>query len=146
MAGESPFEKKFEVVSEKADLAGVLDQLNLPPAFIEFVRANQKIIKIAAIVTVITVITWAFYDSYQTNRLEKSSSALYKGLQILGEGKNQALEMVVADYKGTPASTWAQVELAHMDMKNKQYTGAVEKYSTIRKSLKKTNPLYPLIV
>ena len=145
MAGESPFEKKFVEESAKTDLPGVLDQLTLPPAFIEFVRKYQQAIKIAAIVITVVVIVWAIYDSYRTNRLEKSGSALYSGLQIDDNERSQALEKVIADYNGTPASTWAHVELAHTDMKNAQFSGAIEKYESIRTRVGTKSPLYPLV-
>lgn len=145
MAGESPFEKKFVEESSKADLPGVLDQLSLPLAFKEFVRANQKAIKVTALVITVVVVVSSLYGAYRTNRLEKSGAALYNGLQIIGNEKSQALEKVAADYSGTPASTWAHVELAHTDMANAQFSGAVEKYKSIRESVANTSPLYPLL-
>jgi len=89
MAGESPFEKKFVDESDKADLPGVLDQLSLPPAFIEFVRIHQRKIKIIAIVAVVATVVWALWDSYSDNRLEKSGSALYNGLKVTGDERKQ---------------------------------------------------------
>lgn len=145
MAGESPFEKKYVDVSAKADLPGVLDQLNLPPTFIEYVRVHQKTIKIVAIVVAIVVVTVALYDTYQKNRLNKSSSALFNSSQITGEERIQSLEKVIADYKGTPASTWAQIELARTDMKNSKFSEAAERYSAIRKNIGTSSPLYPLL-
>jgi len=145
MADESPFKKKFVEESDKADLPGVLDQLSLPPAFIEFVRVNQKAIKIALIVIMLVVVAWSLYDSYRTSRLDKSASALYNSLSITGNEQKQALEKVTEDYSGTPASIWAQIELAHADLKNEQFSTAVDKYSGVRKSIKISSPLYPLV-
>ncbi len=145
MAGESPFEKEFVEESAKTDLASVLDQLNLPPAFIEYVRVHQKTIKIVAIIIVIAVITWSLYDSYRTKRVEKSGSALYTGMLNIGEEQKLALDKVVADYKGTPASTWAQVELGHAAMKDEQFSEAAQKYMDVRDSVKITNPIFPLV-
>lgn len=145
MAGESPFEKKFVDESEKADLPGVLDQLSLPPAFIEFVRIHQQKIKIIAIIAVVATVAWSLYDSYTTNRLEKSVSALYNGLKVTGDERKQELEKVISEYKGTPASTWARIELAHADMKNAKFAEAATKYQSIREGVDKSNPLYNLL-
>ncbi len=145
MAGESPFEKKFVDQSDKADLPGVLDQLTLPPAFIEFVRLHQQKIKIIVIAVAIATIAWALYDSYITNRLEKSVSAFYNGLKVTGDDRKQELEKVISEYKGTPASTWAGIELAHTDMKDSRFSEAAAKYRSIREDVDKSNPLYSLL-
>ncbi len=145
MAGESPFEKKYVDESTKADLPGVLDQLTLPVAFVEFVREHQQKIKIIAIVAVVVTVAWSLYDSYRTNRIEKSVSALYNGLQVSGSDRQKSLEKVIGEYKGTAASTWARIELAHNDMKNGNFSEAVQKYRSIREGVDKSNPLHSLL-
>ena len=145
MAGESPFEKKFVEESSKADLSGVLDQLNLPPAFREYVRVHQKTIKIAAIIVAVIVVAWSLYDGYHTSQLEKSSAALYNGLQVSGDDQVQALKKVTTDYSGTPASTWAEIELAHAAMKKGDYVGAVAGYNAVRARVSQSGSLYPLL-
>jgi len=145
MAKESPFEKKFVEESEKSDLPGVLDQLSLPPALVEFARANQRAIKTIVIAVAVVVVAWSLFDAYRANRLQKSDSALYAGLQVAGDEKSGALEKVVADYAGTPASTWAQLELGHAELNDGKFAQAVERYTSVRESVGKKSPLYPLI-
>lgn len=145
MAAGSPFEKEYIDERKRTDLASVLEHLNLPPAFIEFVRANQQTIKIVTVVSVVLVVAWSIYDSYSASRVEKSSSALYNALQLDENEKAFALEKVLSDYKGTPATVWAEVELAHNALRKEDFSGAIEKYKIIQESAGKANPIYPLV-
>ena len=46
MSERSAFEKIHVEESEKADLGGVLEQMNLPPAVVTFVRENKRLVQI----------------------------------------------------------------------------------------------------
>ena len=63
MAEHSAFEKLHVEERDKADLGGVLEQLNLPPTFVQFVRKHQKTIYIIIGIITIVVIVWALYGS-----------------------------------------------------------------------------------
>ena len=145
MAAESAFEKKHVEPTVENNLSGLLDQMNLPPGIVEFVRTHQKIINIGLIVLVLVVVVWSLYGSYREKQINQASSALSLAMSEPADMKVAALEKVKEEYSSTDSATWAQVELAHLDMAQGNYMEAVTKYSQIRDDLSETNPLHPLV-
>ncbi len=145
MASESAFEKLHVEEKEKANLSGVLEELNLPPVIVQFVRRNQRAVYAVLIIIVIGVVTWSLYGSYQEKKVNKSSSALAVAKKEPLSIQPAALQKVVDDFGGTKASLWAKIELAHGDMKNKNFSQAHERYTDVRGNIKKSSALYPLL-
>lgn len=146
MADQSVFDKKYVDERDKADLSGVLEQLNLPPVVVEYVRRNQK--KIYIIIGVISaiVIFWSLFDSYQEKKMIRSSSALSAAQKAEGDGKAQALQSVIDDYSGTAAAKWAKIELGRTFTEKGEHKVALTHYREVIEELDKENPLYPLVV
>ncbi len=145
MSDQSAFNQNH--VAEKAyvEPSGVLDQLNLPPAVVRFIRENKRLLQIIAVVVVLVVVVGSLYDSYRKNRLEKSASSLAISMEATGEEKIKALEQVAADYSGTPSAQWAVVELGHMAMKDHLFSKAESYYSEVRSDVSESNPMYGLL-
>ena len=145
MSGQGAFDLKN--ISEQAysETSGVLDQLNLPPALIRFIRSNKRILQVTVAVVVITVVSGSLYKSYREKRLENAAGSLSAAMQIEGEVKITGLEQVVADYSGTPSALWARAEIAHQAMKNGDYVQAVDLYTVVRAKIKTANPMYGLL-
>lgn len=145
MADHSAFEKLHVEEREKADLGGVLEQLNLPPTFVEFVRKHQKIIYITIGVIAIVVIVWALYGSYVDKRRAESSSALAQAQKLEGGERLSSLESVANEYSGTGSGIWARIEIARYYMENDDFDKALQSYLTIRESIESDNPLNNLV-
>ncbi|SDP04744.1 tetratricopeptide repeat protein [Desulforhopalus singaporensis] len=144
MSQESAFNKRLAPETTMDKIEGILEHFNLPPNVIAFIRRNKKAIIAIICVAVICVVSWSLYNSYQKKLKEKSSSALSLALSSADSARSAALGKVIADYAGTSAALWAEVELAHTDMKNKDYTDAAQKYSAITDEVDRDNPLYGL--
>lgn len=145
MSEQNVFNKIHVDERDKADLGGVLDQLNLPPAFIEFVRRNQKAIYIVLGLLAIAVIVWALYGSSVEKRQVESSNALMAAEKLDGSEKVTALQKVAEDFSGTDSALWARVGLARYSIENEENQKALQQYTEIRNSLKKESPMYPLV-
>ncbi len=145
MSQQSAFNQNEVAESAYAQPSGVLDQLNLPPGVVRFIRKNQRIIQVVAVVVVLTVVVGALYDSYKKNRLEKSTNSLAISLEASGAEKITALEDVVAKYSGTPAALWAKVELGHIAMKDSLFDEAEKYYSSVLEEISDSNPMYGLL-
>ena len=145
MADETPFNKLHVEPDQKGNLVGLLEQLNLPPKAIRFIRENLKIISSVLIVVALGVLSWSAYDAYQQKRINASSSALTNALKEPVTTRPAALEKLIVDYSGTSSARWAKVELAHMDMKKGAFKAAAEKYAEIREKIKATDPLFALV-
>ena len=145
MSEHNAFNKIHVDERDKADLGGVLDQLNLPPAFIEFVRRNQRTIYIVLALLATAVVVWALYGSYIEKQQVESSNALMAAEKLEGVDKVNALQQVANDFSGTDSALWARVELARFSIENEEYQKALQQYTEIRGSLPKGSPMYPLV-
>ncbi len=146
MADRSVFDKIHVDERDKADLGGVLEQLNLPPVVVDFVRDNQRTIFIVLGVISITVVVWALYGSYVDKRIADSSAALAIAQKAEGDDKIAALQGVIENYSGTASSSWAKIELARHYTDKAEYSSALQYYKDVRQSIKDTNPVYPLVL
>lgn len=145
MAEQNVFEKLHVEEKDKADLSGVLEQLNLPPAIVDFVRKHQKMIYISLGVIATAVVIWSFYGSYIENKRAKSSSALTLALEQDGQNRIEALSHVASDFSGTDSALWANIELAQAFIEQNNLEGALQKYGQVRKSISTEDILYPLV-
>jgi predicted negative regulator of RcsB-dependent stress response len=145
MADESPFNKLHVEPSLKGDLASLLEQLNLPPKAVKFIQKNLKAIYALCILIVVLAVSWSAYDAYHQKKINQSSSALATAMQDPLATRSAALHKVIADFPGTSAALWAQVELAHIDMNAGSFKDAAEKYTAVRGKVGTPDPLYALV-
>ncbi len=145
MSEQSAFDPSQIAENAYIEPSGVLDQLNLPPGFVKFVRKNKRILQITGSLIVVVVVTGSLYKSYHTKRIEDSTSSLSISMDATGESKGKALQQVIDDYPGTPAALWANVELGHMAMKEGVYKKALEHYTKVQGEISKSNPMYGLL-
>jgi len=146
MADKSAFEKIHVDEREKADLGGVLEQLNLPPGVVEFVRTHQRSIYVILSIIAVVVVVWSLYGSYAEKKLTAASSALATAQDLQGEEKITALAQVAEEYAGTDPARWARIELARQAQKDGDSEEALRLYETVRRSLDQENSLYPLVI
>ncbi|KJR98070.1 MAG: hypothetical protein VR65_21410 [Desulfobulbaceae bacterium BRH_c16a] len=146
MASENAFNKRLTAETTMDKVEGLLEHFNLPPKVIAFIRANQRIIQISLAIVIAAVVFGALYSSYRERIREEASSTLAKAMQQSDEGRAEALNKVVEEYASTSSALWAKIELAHLDMKNGSFSAAGDKYGKVLADLKKTNPLYPLVL
>ena len=139
------FEKLHVEKKERVSLVGLLEELNLPPRIVEYVRRNQRNIYIVFTLLVVGVISWSLYGAWDEKRTERSGSALAAAKEESGAARLAALQGVQSEYSGTKAALWAQIEYAHEESKNGNYAEAAAQYLLIRGKTERTNPLYPLL-
>lgn len=144
MSGHSAYEKKYVDPKDQSQVEGLLEHFNLPPKVIAFLRENKLKVQVALAVILTVVVTVSLYGSYQEKRIQQAASALTLAQKETGEAQSAAFEKVAADYGNTASGLWAKVELAHLEMREKNYDIAAQKYSAVRDEVKEDNPLYPL--
>lgn len=140
MASENVFEKRHGEEDLLNDVSGVLDHLNLPPAVVEFVRKNKKILQVVTVIVVVLTVFFSLYGSYKEKKLEDSAARLSLALLETGDAKIDALKKVADDYDSTPSALWAKVEIAHELMAAKKYNEAVVAYLDIHETVSEKNP------
>jgi len=145
MSEESPFNLKHASEVAYVEPSGVLDQLNLHPSIVSFLRDNKRILQIAGVIIVVLVVAVSLYKSYRQNRLENAASSLSISMEAEGDAKIKALEHVAADFSGTPSALWADTEIGHGAMSKGEFDKAASQYKKVREQVKISNPLYGLL-
>ncbi len=145
MAKEDIFEKEYVDESDKNNLEVLLEQLNLPPAAVKFVRENKRLVQAAVAGLVILVVGWSLYDSYRDGRIEKSSEALFAAQELSGQEMLDKLAEVEKEYDGTDAALWARINTAQEFLENSQMSEAQQKFKELRDDIKSSSPLWPLV-
>ncbi|NNK13700.1 MAG: tetratricopeptide repeat protein [Desulfofustis sp.] len=145
MAKEDIFDKEFVDERDKNNLEGLLEQLNLPPAAVKFVKENKKMVQAGIAILVISVVAWALYSSYRDNQIKKSSEALFAAQELSGQQMLDKLAEVEEDFGGTDAGLWAGVKAAQELMKNGKTSEAQQKFIGVRAELATSSALWPLV-
>lgn len=145
MVTEDAFNKRLSTESTMDKVEGLLEHFNLPPKVIDFIRANKRMIQAAIAIVIVAVVVWSLYGSYRDRITEEATSALSLAMEKK-DGHAEALRVVIEKYGSTSSALWANVELAHLDMKQGAFSDASKKYAEIIPAVKITNPLYPLVV
>jgi predicted negative regulator of RcsB-dependent stress response len=145
MSAQSLFSKK-NIKSQQPDTrTGLMEELNLPPEMISFIRKNARNLQIGLICIVVSVLAWIFYDYYTELQENKGASLLASAMQIEASGERiQVLENVISDYSRTDAALWSKLELAHIDYQEGRFDAAVAKYEGILGKISADNFLVPL--
>jgi predicted negative regulator of RcsB-dependent stress response len=145
MSAQSLFSKK-NIESQQPDTrTGLMEEMNLPPGFIAFVRKNLRSLQIGLTLIVVLVFAWVFYDYYTELQENKGASLLASAMQIeASDERVLGLVNVINDYPGTNASRWSKLELAHLDYKEGRFEEAVIKYEDIIAKLPSDSYLLPL--
>ncbi len=145
MSEPSAFNIKTVEEQAYSETSGLLDQLNLPPGAVRFIRDNKKAIQITAAVIIVAVVVGSLYRSYRVKRLENAASSLALALSVEGDARAQGLQQVADDFSGTPSALWATTELGHQAMKDALYKQAIGHYSQVRDKISASNPMYGLL-
>ena len=146
MSAQSLFSKK-NIKSQKPDTqTGIMEELNLPPQVISFVRKNAQYLQIGLACTVVLILAWVFYDYYTEKQENESASLLAAALQVEEvEQRSSMLDSVASEYSRTDAALWATIELAHIDYQEGRFDIAAAKYEEIAGTLSADSSLLPLV-
>lgn len=145
MAEPSTFDSDTLKMQPLRSSSGLLDQFNLPPAFVAFVRRNLRMLSIVAAVCLTLVLGVSSYTSYRDYRAGKAVSALDAALVAGADSRNQ-LEQVASGFASTPSAILARIELARLDEQEEQPAAAIVEYETINAGLDKRSLLKPLVL
>ncbi len=146
MSQQSAFDRQNIEESAVIQPPGLLEQLNLPPAMIAFIRKNQRILWIITACVSVVVVTTALYKQYSDHREERAASVLTAALQEEGSSKQEMLAGVVDEYGSTSSGLWARIELAHLSVEDGDLDKAIQEYIGVQNEVSDTNPVRPLIL
>lgn len=144
MSTESAFNKRLTEETTMDQVEGLLEHFNLPPKAIAFIRKNQRMIQVIIGVIIVAVVAWSLYGSHVEKQREEAATALSLAVEQEPGSRATALQEVIKNYGSTSSAIWAEVELAHLDMKNQDFASAAAKYKSLVGKTDETSPLYPL--
>ncbi len=145
MAKEDIFDKEWVDERDKNNLEGLLEQLNLPPAVVKFVKENKRLVQAIAAAVIVIVVAWALYGTYRDHRLEKSSEALSAALELEGQTRLDKLAEVEDEFSGTSSALWAQINGAQELLKISKMAEANGKFKAVQQEIGKSSLLQPLV-
>lgn len=142
---QAPWKPGSEIIDiEKKD--GLLEQLNLPPKAIRFIRAYALHLQIGVVVFFVLVGAWSYYDYYTQNKRNEAAQVLAAALMEKDNaGRLQSLAKVADDYSGTGAALWSRIELGNQASRDKKYQEALAFYTEVYEDLPGGSPLRPLL-
>lgn len=124
---------------------GLLEQFNLPPRAIAFMRGHQRSLWAAFIAVIALSLSWAGYDAYRDNRQQQAASALDAALLATSD-KAAQLDKITTQFAGTDAALWARVELALLEERAGQVAKAISQLEAINTGLSAKSLLKPLLL
>ncbi len=125
---------------------GLLEELNLPPDVIRFIRRNARNLQIAAACVFLLVIGWTYYDYYTETKQNEAAAALNAAVQESDQTvRIEMLKDVSEKFSDTGAAIWSRIEQAHLLVQDENYEQAIAEYHKILDDIDSNNPLSPLI-
>jgi predicted negative regulator of RcsB-dependent stress response len=146
MAPSNVFQKKHIDPSQMGRLESLLVAFNLPSPVIEGYRAHRSLIHAGIVGLIVLVVALALYNSWRGERIEKSASALSAALSQEKSKLADNLARLMDTYPRTNAALWAEIQLAHLAMDNKDYSKAASGYMALVDKVGSSNPLQPLLL
>jgi predicted negative regulator of RcsB-dependent stress response len=145
MAEQTTVDRDAIKLQPLAPPMGLLEQFNLPPKTIAFIRRNQRAIWTVIVLSVAVALGLSGYSTYREYQEAKAASALDAAL-IAKQDNRQLLEKVVQEYSANAAGLWAKIELARLDEKEGQRAKAISRLEEINAGLAAGTSLKPLVL
>ena len=145
MTEHSAFSKKHETVMAQ-DQRAILEELNLPPALITFLRTNTNTILTVLAVSVIAILGWEGYGKYTAVQQSRSADMLYQAMKTAStDQRSQELKELSSKFGNNGSGLWGTIELGHLAFKEGKFQEAATLYESALGSIGDKNPLFPLV-
>lgn len=137
---------QMEILNKPLQKHGLLEEFNLPPKVIAFLRSNQRRLLAGLFCLVAAVLGWSYYQNYTGERNDRAA-ALLAGAMAENSLETRAalLENIVGEYGRTGAAGWAEIELGHLASANGNFREALRRYQAVLADISSKNPLLPLV-
>jgi predicted negative regulator of RcsB-dependent stress response len=124
----------------------LLEELNLPPKAIVFIRQNRRNIFIALLVGALAIVGWSSLRYYLARQDDRAAVLLAEAVgQSAAEQRKILLQKLLDEYGRTGSAMWAKVELGHLAFDAQQYDEAIRIYREVGDDLAESSPVFPLV-
>lgn len=131
-----------DALAGKRDL---LEELNLPPWLIAWLRQNQRWLIGVAVAVVVVLVGWSSYSQYAAKREQQAATLLARAMEAAEPAQRRPLlEAMINDFGGTGPALWGHIELAHLAAAEGDRAGAIKGYEAVPAKVDDFHPLAPL--
>ncbi|MCX5863455.1 MAG: tetratricopeptide repeat protein [Deltaproteobacteria bacterium] len=135
-----------EILNKPLQKHGLLEELNLPPKAIQFIRRNKRNIIIGLLCSALAILGWSSLSYYLARQNDRAAALLSEAVgQGAVEQRKVLLQKVLDEYGRTGSAKWAKVEMGHLAFDAQQYDEAIKVYLSVRDDLAKSSPVFPLV-
>lgn len=135
-----------EILNKPLQKHGLLEEFNLPPKAIQFIRSNKRNIIIGLVCCVLAIMGWSSLRYYLARQNDRAAALLAEAVgQGAVEQRKVLLQKVVDEYGRTGSAMWAKVEMGHLAFDERQYDEAIKAYLRVRDDISKSSPVFPLV-
>lgn len=135
-----------EIMNRPLQKHGLLEEFNLPPKVIIFLRSNSRFLLAGLIFFALALVGWSYYSHYDGERNNRAADLLAGALAGSSPAEQSAaMESIVKEYGGTGAAVWAEIELGHLAFASGKYKEALGRYQGVLAGLSGKSPLAPLV-
>lgn len=143
--GKIPLQQ--EILNRPLQKHGLLEEFNLPPKVIAFLRNNRRQLLAGLLGLVVAVLGWSYYEHYTGERNDRAANLLAGAMaENSPETRSARLEEIIRDYRRTGAAKWAEVELGHLAFAAGDHEEALRRYQGAIDGLSRKDPLLPLVL
>ena len=144
MTESTVFSKKHtEALAQ--DKRAILEEMNLPPVLVEFLRTNAQILQITIAVIIIAILGWEGYGKYTAVQRDRSADMLYVAMKSDGDQRIAQLKDLSAKYGKKGSGHWGTIEQGHLAFKDGKFQEAATLYESVINSIPSASPLLPLV-
>ena len=136
-----------EILNKPLQKHGLLEEFNLPPKAILFIRKNKRNLIIGLVCCVLAIMGWSSLSYYLAKQNDRAAALLAEAVgQGAVEQRKVLLQKVIDEYGRTGSAMWAKVEMGHLAFDAQQHDEAIRVYLGVRDELAKSSPVYPLVL
>lgn len=136
-----------EILNKPLQKHGLLEEFNLPPKAIQFIRRNKLKLIGALLCCVLLILGWSSFSYYLARQNDQAAAMLATAIaQDTAEQRKASLQKILTDYGRTGSATWAKIEMGHLAFADQQYDEAIKAYLSVRDDLAKSSPIFPLVL
>ncbi|MDH4317404.1 MAG: tetratricopeptide repeat protein [Desulfobulbaceae bacterium] len=147
MTEQNPFSTDHLGAEKPLRPMGLLEQFNLPPVAVDYIRKNQRAIWLVVSCIVSIVVVVSLYRSYVDYRENKAATAFSKALGSKNDGeRRKALDALIQDYGSTSTSLWASMELVGIDLREKKSDDALNRLKSLNNGISDSDSMKPLVL
>ncbi|MFZ5775497.1 MAG: YfgM family protein [Thermodesulfobacteriota bacterium] len=134
-----------DILNRPLQKHGLLEEFNLPPKAIAFIRHYRRHIVAALCGVAVIIVGWSSWQQYRHKLDDRAAGRFAEAVAVVDPQKRQTmLEELLKEFGGTGSAVWARLELGHLAVEAGRFDEALARYQEVLAGLSGTSPIRPL--